>query len=168
MRLSNIILESDEKQLALQIKGVLDKELKDGELNEFVDPVSILSYLLLSNTVIDMLGKYSAKVLRKLNLNKAADKADAIHNWAHNNEKAMVNVIATVIKPFVKDEAKRDQIAKGLFIAVLASLGVQAGIGALDAIRGADVGSAALGMTKSALKGRDIAVVGKEILKSIS
>jgi|TARA_B100000035_G_C20805077_1_gene467317 hypothetical protein len=168
MRLSNIILESDEKQLALQIKAVLDKELKDGELNEFVDPVSILSYLLLSNTVIDMLGKYSAKVLRKLNLNKAADKADAIHNWAHNNEKAMVNVIATVIKPFVKDEAKRDQIAKGLFIAVLASLGVQAGIGALDAIRGADVGSAALGMTKSALKGRDIAVVGKEILKSIS
>tara|TARA_B100000927_G_C16356411_1_gene425569 strand:- start:164 stop:670 length:507 start_codon:yes stop_codon:yes gene_type:complete len=168
MRLSNIILESDEKQLALQIKAVLDKELKDGELNEFVDPVSILSYLLLSNTVIDMLGKYSAKVLRKLNLNKAADKADAIHNWAHNNEKAMVNVIATVIKPFVKDAAKRDQIAKGLFIAVLASLGVQAGIGALDAIRGADVGSAALGMTKSALKGRDIAVVGKEILKSIS
>ena len=168
MRLSNIILESDEKQLALQIKAVLDKELKDGELNEFVDPVSILSYLLLSNTVIDMLGKYSAKVLRKLNLNKAADKADAIHNWAHNNEKAMVNVIATVIKPFVKDAAKRDQIAKGLFIAVLASLGVQAGIGALDAIRGAGVGSAALGMTKSALKGRDIAVVGKEILKSIS
>ena len=168
MRLSNIILESDEKQLALQIKAVLDKELKDGELNEFVDPVSILSYLLLSNTVIDMLGKYSAKVLRQLNLNKAAEKADAIHNWAHNNEKAMVNVIATVIKPFVKDEAKRDQIAKGLFIAVLASLGVQAGIGALDAIRGADVGSAALGMTKSALKGRDIAVVGKEILKSIS
>ena len=167
MRLSNIILESDEKQLALQIKAVLDKELKDGELNEFVDPVSILSYLLLSNTVIDMLGKYSAKVLRKLNLNKAADKADAIHNWAHNNEKAMVNVIATVIKPFVKDAAKRDQIAKGLFIAVLASLGVQAGIGALDAIRGADVGSAALGMTKSALKGRDIAVVGKEILASI-
>ena len=167
MKLSNIILESDEKQLALQIKGVLDKELKDGELNEFVDPVSILSYLLLSNTVIDLLGKYSAKVLRKLNLNKAADKADAIHNWAHNNEKAMVNVIATVIKPFVKDEAKRQQIAKGLFIAVLASLGVQAGIGALDAIRGADASAAALGMTKSALKGRDIAVVGKEILKNI-
>ena len=79
----------------------------------------------------------------------------------------MVNVIATVIKPFVRDEEKRQQIAKGLFIAVLAALGVQAGVGALDAIRGADVGGAALGMTKSALKGRDIAVVGKEILASI-
>ena len=153
--------------MAAQIKAVLDKELKDGELNEVLDPVSILSYLLLSNTVIDILGKYAAKVLRKLNLNKAADKAEAIHNWAHDNEKAMVNVIATVIKPFVRDEEKRQQIAKGLFIAVLAALGVQAGVGALDAIRGADVGGAALGMTKSALKGRDIAVVGKEILASI-
>jgi len=167
MKLQNILLESDEQQMAAQIKAVLDKELKDGELNEVLDPVSILSYLLLSNTVIDILGKYAAKVLRKLNLNKAADKAEAIHNWAHDNEKAMVNVIATVIKPFVRDEDKRQQIAKGLFIAVLAALGVQAGIGALDAIRGADVGGAALGMTKSALKGRDIAVVGKEILASI-
>jgi len=167
MKLQNIILESDEQLMAAQIKAVLDKELKDGELNEVLDPVSILSYLLLSNTVIDILGKYAAKVLRKLNLNKAADKAEAIHNWAHDNEKAMVNVIATVIKPFVRDEDKRQQIAKGLFIAVLAALGVQAGVGALDAIRGADVGGAALGMTKSALKGRDIAVVGKEILASI-
>lgn len=167
MKLQNIILESDEQLMAAQIKAVLDKELKDGELNEVIDPVSILSYLLLSNTVIDILGKYAAKVLRKLNLNKAADKAEAIHNWAHDNEKAMVNVIATVIKPFVRDEEKRQQIAKGLFIAVLAALGVQAGVGALDAIRGADVGGAALGMTKSALKGRDIAVVGKEILKAI-
>lgn len=167
MKLQNIILESDEQLMAAQIKAVLDKELKDGELNEVIDPVSILSYLLLSNTVIDILGKYAAKVLRKLNLNKAADKAEAIHNWAHDNEKAMVNVIASVIKPFVRDEDKRQQIAKGLFIAVLAALGVQAGVGALDAIRGADVGGAALGMTKSALKGRDIAVVGKEILASI-
>ena len=167
MKLLNIILDSDEQLMAAQIKAVLDKELKDGELNEVIDPVSILSYLLLSNTVIDILGKYAAKVLRKLNLNKAADKAEAIHNWAHDNEKAMVNVIATVIKPFVRDEEKRQQIAKGLFIAVLAALGVQAGVGALDAIRGADVGGAALGMTKSALKGRDIAVVGKEILASI-
>ena len=167
MKLQNIILESDEQLMAAQIKAVLDKELKDRELNEVIDPVSILSYLLLSNTVIDILGKYAAKVLRKLNLNKAADKAEAIHNWAHDNEKAMVNVIATVIKPFVRDEEKRQQIAKGLFIAVLAALGVQAGVGALDAIRGADVGGAALGMTKSALKGRDIAVVGKEILATI-
>ena len=95
MKLQNILLESDEQQMAAQIKAVLDKELKDGELNEVLDPVSILSYLLLSNTVIDILGKYSAKVLRKLNLDKAADKAEAIHNWAHSNEKAMVKELSS-------------------------------------------------------------------------
>ena len=167
MKLKNILLENEEQELALQLKAVLDKEMQDGELNEVLDPASLLGWLLATNTIIDLLGKYAAKVLRKLNLDKAADKAEAIHNWAHDNEKAMVNVIATVIRPFVKHEAKRQTIAKGLFIAVLASLGLKAGIGALDAIRGADVGNAALSMTKSALKGRDIAAVGKEILGSL-
>ena len=102
-----------------------------------------------------------------MNLNNAADKADAIHNWAHDNEKSVINVVASIIKPFVKDPEKRDAIAKGLFIALLAAFGLQAGIGALRAIRGANVGSAALSMTKTALKGRDIAVVGKQILKAV-
>ena len=167
MKLQDILLEGDEQQLAAQIKAVLDKEMEDGELNEFIDPVSILGYLLASNTILDILGKYTAKVLRKMNLNKAADKAQAVHDWAHHNEKAMVAVIAQVISPFVKDKGKRDNIAKGLFIAILAALGIQAGVGALNAIRGANVGSAALSMTKTALKGRDIANVGKEILASL-
>ena len=167
MKLQDLVLESDEQQLAAQLKSVLDKEMQDGELNEFIDPVSILGWLLASNTVLDILGKYAAKALRKMNLNKAADKADAIHQWAHQNEKSVVNVIAQVISPFVKDKDKRQTIAKGLFVALLAAFGIQAGVGALNAIRGANVGSAALSMTKTALKGRDIANVGKEILASL-
>jgi len=167
MQLANILLESEEKQMAAQLKAAFDAELKDGEINELLDPVSILGWALTANTVLDVLGKYAAKTLRKMNLNKAADKADAIHKWAHHNETAVINVVATVIKPFVKDQVKRDAIAKGLFIALLAAFGLQAGIGAIKAIRGANVGSAALSMTKTALKGRDIAVVGKQILKAI-
>lgn len=167
MNLSNLILESDESQMAAQLKAAFDAELKDGEINELLDPVSILGWALTANTVLDVLGKYAAKALRKMNLNKAADKADAIHHWAHENEKSVVNVVSTIIKPFVKDPGKRENIAKGLFIALLAAFGVQAGIGALKAIRGANIGSAALGLTKSALKGRDIAAVGKEILNAI-
>lgn len=168
MNLSNIILESDEKQLAARLKAAFNAELKDGEINELLDPVSILGWALTTNTVIDVLGKYAAKALRKMNLNKTADKADAIHKWAHANEVAVVNVVATVIRPFVKDPKKRELVAKGLFIAMLAAFGLKAGVGALRAIRGANIGSAALGLTKSALKGRDIAVVGKEILKAVS
>jgi hypothetical protein len=167
MQLSSILLESEEKQMAAQLKAAFDAELKDGEINELLDPVSILGWALTANTVLDVLGKYAAKILRKMNLNNAANKADAIHNWAHDNEKSVINVVASIIKPFVKDPEKRDAIAKGLFIALLAAFGLQAGIGALKAIRGANIGSAALSMTKTALKGRDIAVVGKQILKAV-
>ncbi len=167
MKLHDILLESDETVLGQELKAALDQEMEDGKLDEALTAVGILGWALASNTIIDILGKYSAKVLRKLNLDKAADKAEAIHNWAHDNEKAMVNVIASVIKPFVKDENKRSNIAKGLFIAILAGLGISAGVGALNAIRGANVGTAALGLTKSALKGRDIAQVGKEIIAAI-
>jgi len=167
VKLHDILLESDETVLGQELKAALDQEMEDGKLDEALTAVGILGWALASNTIIDILGKYSAKVLRKLNLDKAADKAEAIHNWAHDNEKAMVNVIASVIKPFVKDENKRSNIAKGLFIAILAGLGISAGVGALNAIRGANVGTAALGFTKSALKGRDIAQVGKEIIAAI-
>ena len=167
MKLQDLLLESDEKQLAHQLKQALDKEMEDGKLDEALTAVGILGWALASNTVLDILGKYTAKALRKMNLDKAADKAEAVHDWAHKNEKALVNVIAQVISPFVKDPNKRQNIAKGLFIAVLASLGLKAGIGALNAIRGANVGTAALGLTKSALKGRDIANVGKEILAAV-
>ena len=161
MKLHSILLESEEKQLALQLKQALDKEMEDGQLDESLTALGLLSWLLASNTVVDILGKYAAKALRKLNLDKAADKAEAIHQWAHNNEKAMVNVIAQVISPFVKDKNKRQNIA------ILAGLGVKAGIGAVNAIRGANVGTAALSLTKGALKGRDIANVGKEIVASM-
>ena len=167
MQLSNLILENDERILGQELKAALDKEMEDGKLDESLTAVGILSWALASNTVIDILGKYAAKVLRKNNFNKAADKAQAVHDWAHNNEKAMVNVIAQVISPFIKDQNKRTNIAKGLFIALLAALGLKAGIGALNAIRGANVSSAALSLTKGALKGRDIANVGKEILGSL-
>jgi len=167
VKLHDILLESDETVLGQELKAALDQEMEDGKLDEALTAVGILGWALASNTVLDILGKYTAKALRKINLDKAADKAEAVHDWAHKNEKALVNVIAQVISPFVKDPNKRQNIAKGLFIAVLASLGLKAGIGALNAIRGANVGTAALGRTKSALKGRDIANVGKEILAAV-
>ena len=34
MKLHSILLESEEKQLALQLKQALDKEMEDGQLDE--------------------------------------------------------------------------------------------------------------------------------------
>ena len=168
MQLSSIILESDEAQLASQLKQALDKEMEDGKLDEIaITAVGFLSYALASNTILDMLGKYVGKALRKGGFNKAADKAEAVHNWAHTNEKNFIKLIGGVISPFVREPSKREVIAKGLFIAVLAGLGIKAGIGAIQAIKGLNAGTAVLSAVKGALKGRDIANLGAEILTAI-
>lgn len=164
MKLTDIILESDENQLGAELAKAMEAEFsKEEQINESLTVVGVLGWALASNTVLDILGKYAAKGLKKLGLDKAADKADAVHKWAHNNEVNIVRAISGFIKPFVRDEKKRQLVAKGLFIAMLAGLGIKAGIGAMQALRGANVATATLGALKAALKGRDIAVVGAEI-----
>lgn len=169
MKIADLILESAEQQMAADLAKEMEAEFgKEGEqdVNESV-VVGILSWALASNTVLDVLGKYAAMALRKMNLDKAADKADAVHKWAHNNEKNIVNVLAGFIKPFVRNEEKRKLVAKGLFIAILAGLGVKAGIGAMNALKGGGLASASVSAVKAALKGRDIAVIGGEIAGAV-
>ena len=169
MKLSELILESDEQLLGQELAAAMEDEFgKDGEVNEALTVVGILGWALASNTVLDVLGKYAAKGLKKMGLDKAADKANAIHKWAHNNEVNIVKTISGFIKPFVKDEKKRQLVAKGLFIAMLAGLGVKAGIGAMQALRGGGIASATISTVKAALKGRDIAVVGAEIAGAVA
>ena len=167
MKISELLLESDEAQLAAQLKQALDKEMEDGKLDESLTAIGLLSWALASNTILDILGKYAGKALAKAGFEKAADKAKAVHDWAHNNEKNFIRLIGGVISPFVRDAKKREVVAKGLFIAVLAGLGIKAGIGAIKAIRGLNATSAVLSGLKGALKGRDIANVGAEILAAV-
>lgn len=171
MKLSSVILESAEQQMAAQIakelEGEFGNEAGGEDVNEVISTVAILSWALASNTVLDVLGKYAAIALRKMNLDKAANKADAVHKWAHNNEVNIVKAISGFIKPFVKDEKKRQLVAKGLFIAILAGLGVKAGIGALNALRGGGIAAGTISAVKAALKGRDIAVIGGEIAGAV-
>ena len=166
--LSELILESDETQLGSELAKAIEAEFgEEGDVNEVITTVGILSWALASNTVLDILGKYAAKGFKKLGLEKAANKADAVHKWAHHNEVNIVRAISGFMKPFIKDEKKRQLVAKGLFIAMLAGLGVKAGIGALNALRGANVATATISAVKAALKGRDIAVVGAEIAGAV-
>jgi hypothetical protein len=168
MKLSQIIFENDEKELALSFKAALDKEMEDGKLDEAaITVVGVLSWALASNTIMDILGKYAGKKLRKIGFNKAADKAEALHNWAHNNETKFINFIGKILSPFIKDLTKRQTVAKGLFLVLLVGLGIKAGIGVAKAIKGASAGGATLSAVKGALKGRDIANVGSEIAAAI-
>ena len=58
MKLADIIFENDEKELALSLKAALDKEMKDGKLDEVAITVAgILSWALAGNAILDILGK---------------------------------------------------------------------------------------------------------------
>ena len=168
MKLSQIIFENDEKELALSFKAALDKEMEDGKLDEIaVSAVGVLTWALASNTVLDMLGKYVGKKLRKVGFEKAADKAQALHNWAFKNEQNFIRFIGGVISPIVRDPQKRKTVAKGLFLLVLVGLGIKAGVGLVKSIKAASAGGATLQAVKGALKGRDIANIGSEIAAAI-
>ena len=71
MQLLEILAENDEAQLAAQLKQALNKETEDGKLDEVaITAVGFLSWALASNTILDLLGKYSARALKKIGLNK--------------------------------------------------------------------------------------------------
>jgi|TARA_R100000030_G_scaffold81973_1_gene64712 hypothetical protein len=168
MKLSQIIFENDEKELALSFKAALDKEMEDGKLDEIaISALGVLTWALASNTVLNMLGKYASKKLKKIGFDKTADKASALQNWAHNNEQNFIRFIGGIISPFVKDVQKRKTVAKGLFLLVLVGLGIKAGVGVAKALKATSASSATVAALKGALKGRDIANIGKELAAAL-
>ena len=55
MKLSEIIFENDEKELALSLKAALDKEMKDGKLDEIaITAAGILSWALAALTTVSI------------------------------------------------------------------------------------------------------------------
>ena len=58
-------------------------------------------------------------------------------------------------------------MAKGLFLLVLVGLGIKAGVGVAKALKATSASSATVAALKGALKGRDIANIGKELAAAL-
>lgn len=152
-----VLSESEEKALGLAIKREFEKELADdGKLDEAVDPLSILSYIIAGNTVTNMVSKFFEKKLRKYGWNKAADKAKWLKDNTQKFEDSMISSINGWLSFVIKSPEMRDKVSRGLFAVLLGYLGVQAGMSVVDAISKSDVASGAMGIVKGALKGKDI------------
>ena len=86
MKLANIILEDTlhEQENFSALAQAIQKELEgkdikqDGEANEVVGVLGILSYILLSNTVANLLSSMASKIAKKQGWDKVGDKAKAI------------------------------------------------------------------------------------------
>jgi len=84
-------LELNENEIAAlgnELADLIKKEVgeEEGELKEFVDPISILSTVLASTTLVNILAKYVGKLFKKYGFEKGEKGAKMIYDFTHKLE----------------------------------------------------------------------------------
>ena len=149
----------------------LEDELKDldtSKLDEALDPISILSYILASTTLVNILAKYGKKLAKKYNWGKGEQAATKIYDVTHKLETAYKKPIEVIVKRFTKDDKKVKIITNALFILLLGYLGYHAGGGALEALKKSKLLAGGIGTLKAALKGKDIVSSVQDIIQDLA
>ena len=154
-------LDSLGDELASAIKVKLDS--KKDEINEAVDPISILSYILAGTTLINIIAKYVSKLFDKYNFGKGKEAADKIYDFTHKLENDFKKPIERIVGIFTKDQKVKLLITDSLFVLLLLGLGAKAGTEAFNSLRKSNVVAGGLSSLKAALKGKDIISIIKNI-----
>ena len=149
------------KALADEIKDELEDH-KD-ELNEVAGVVGIIGYILLSNTVANMLSKLAKKLSVKYDWGKGEEAAKKIYNFTHKNEEAFKAPIRRIVGIFTKDEKKKKMISDILYAVVILLMAGQAGGNAVGYIKKAGYLKGGLYGLKAAVKGGEVATILKGV-----
>ena len=152
-------------QLATAIKGELKG--KEEKLDEVAGVVGIIGYILLSNTVANMLAKFAQKMSKKYNWGKGEEAAKNIYKWTHDNEKAFKAPIKRIVGLFTKDEKRKTQIASILYAVVILLMAGQAGGDAASYLKKASYLKGGLYGLKSAVKGKEVHAIFKDVIADI-
>ena len=152
-------------QLAKAIEGELEGKAK--KLDEVAGIVGILGYILLSNTVANMLAKFAQKISKKYDWGKGQEAAKNIYKWTHDNEKAFQAPIRRVVALFTKDPKKQDQIASILYAIVILLMAGQAGGNAASYLKKSSYLKGGLYSLKSLIKGKEVHTIFKDVLSDI-
>ena len=155
--------------LGAQLAGAIKNELGDKakKLDEVAGIVGIIGYILLSNTVANMLAKFVQKISKKYNWGKGEEAAKNIYKWTHDNEKAFKALIRRIVGLFTKDEKKKDQISSILYAVVILMMAGQAGGNAVDYVKKASYLKGGLYGLKSAVKGKEVHTIFKDVIADI-
>jgi len=152
-------------ELAAAIEVNLDD--KKEELNEVVDPISILSYVLAGTTLTNIIAKYVGRLFKKYNFGKGEAAAKKIYDFTHKLENDFKSPIKRVVGLFTKDEKTKSVVTDGLFALLLLGLGAKAGTEAFTALRKSNVVAGSVSGLKAALKGKDIVALVKNIAGAV-
>ena len=155
--------------LGAQLAGAIKNELGDKakKLDEVAGIVGIIGYILLSNTVANMLAKFVQKISKKYNWGKGEEAAKNIYKWTHDNEKAFKAPIRRIVGLFTKDEKKKDQISSILYAVVILMMAGQAGGNAVGYVKKASYLKGGLYGLKSAVKGKEVHTIFKDVRADI-
>ena len=149
-------------ELAGAIKGELGDKAK--KIDEAAGLIGILGYLLLSNTVANMLAKFAQKQAKKYNWGKGEEAAKNIYKWTHDNEQAFQAPIRRVVKIFTKDEKRVNQVTKTLYAVLILLMAGQAGGEAASYLKKASWLKGGLYTLKTAIKGKEVHALFKDVI----
>ena len=162
--------------LGTELAGAIKNDFKKGfvlqngekkTINEVATVVGIIGYILLSNTLANMLAKFAQKMSKKYNWGKGEEAAKNIYKWTHDNEKAFQAPIRRVIGLFTKDPKKTDQISKIIYAVLILLMAGQAGGNAASYIKKASWIKGGLYGLKSAIKGKEVHTIFKDVIADI-
>ena len=163
-------LDAFADQLAGEIKDELedhkeDIQKSDKELNEIAGVVGIIGYILLSNTVANMLSKFAKKQFAKRDWGKGEAAAKKIYDFTHKNEEAFKAPIKRIVSLFTKDAKKQKIISDILFAIVVLIMAGQAGGNAVSYIKKAGYLKGGLYGLKAAIKGTEVSNIIKGVVQ---
>jgi uncharacterized protein YjbJ (UPF0337 family) len=153
-------------QLAAEIKNELEDhkeeiQKSDKELNEAAVTVGIIGYILLSNTVANMLSKFAKNQFAKHNFGKGEEAAKKIYDFTHKNEEAFKAPIRRIVGIFTKDEKNKKMISDILYAIVIFLMAGQAGGEAVAYLKKASYLKGGIYGLKAAIKGTEVATILK-------
>ena len=161
--------ENEIDDLAKELANAVEDKLEDkkDDINEVVDPISILSYVLAGTTLTNIIAKYVGKLFKKYNFGKGEAAAKKIYDFTHKLEGDFKKPIGRVVGLFTKDEKTKTLVTDGLFALLLLGLGAKAGTEAFSAVRKSNLIAGGISGLKAALKGKDLATLIQDTISSI-
>tara|TARA_B100001093_G_scaffold387677_1_gene373707 strand:- start:125 stop:811 length:687 start_codon:yes stop_codon:yes gene_type:complete len=161
--------ENEIDALAKELANAVEDKLEDkkDDINEAVDPVSILSYVLAGTTLTNIIAKYVGKLFKKYNFGKGEAAAKKIYDFTHKLEGDFKKPIGRVVGLFTKDEKAKNMVTDGLFALLLLGLGAKAGTEAFSAVRKSNLISGGVSGLKAALKGKDLATLIQDTISAV-
>tara|TARA_R110001592_G_scaffold214064_1_gene466895 strand:+ start:78 stop:641 length:564 start_codon:yes stop_codon:yes gene_type:complete len=155
--------KDDILKISNALAGEIEDELEDhkGEINEAVGVVGILGWILLSNTIANMISKLGLKLSKKYNWGKGEEAAKKIEKFTHKNEEAFKAPIKRIVGLFTKDEKTKKVISDILYAILIFSMAGQAGNDAVGYLKNAGYLKGSIYSLKSLVKGTEVATILK-------